>query len=49
MPARPARARVLAVVALLLAAFTLTACHDGQGIRDEGPSSSSSRLHGDLP
>ncbi|MFJ3308990.1 hypothetical protein ACIPSA_39285 [Streptomyces sp. NPDC086549] len=40
MPARPAPARPLAAVALaLVAAFTLTACRDGQGVRDEGPSS----------
>ncbi|MFF1543520.1 hypothetical protein [Streptomyces sp. NPDC058291] len=33
------RARPLACAALtLVAALALTACHDGQGLRDEGPS-----------
>lgn len=39
MPARPLAAAALALVAV----FTLSACQDGQGIRDEGPSSSASR------
>ncbi|MET8453464.1 hypothetical protein [Streptomyces sp. NPDC005209] len=38
-PARP----LAAVVLLLLAAFTLAACRNGEGVRDEGPSSSVSR------
>ncbi|MEU7054960.1 hypothetical protein [Streptomyces sp. NPDC046197] len=42
MPACPARTRLLAATALVLAALTLTGCHDGQGVRDEGPSSVSS-------
>ncbi|MFI9563360.1 hypothetical protein [Streptomyces rishiriensis] len=33
------RARLLAGAALtLVAVLALTACHDGQGLRDEGPS-----------
>ncbi|MFE0508355.1 hypothetical protein [Streptomyces sp. NPDC058964] len=44
MPARPAPARLLAAVALaLVAALSLTACRNGEGVRDEGPSSSVSR------
>ncbi|MEV1064282.1 hypothetical protein [Streptomyces sp. NPDC050263] len=35
------RVRLLAVALTATAALTLTACHDGQGLRDEGPSSSS--------
>ncbi|WP_062639914.1 hypothetical protein [Streptomyces maremycinicus] len=46
MPTRPTppprrRVRPLAVALTAAAALTLTACHDGQGLRDEGPSSSS--------
>ncbi|MDX3314934.1 hypothetical protein P1S61_38960 [Streptomyces sp. ME08-AFT2] len=42
-PAPPTRRRVrpLAVALTAAAALTLTACHDGQGLRDEGPSNSS--------
>ncbi|MEU0602475.1 hypothetical protein ABZ484_30240 [Streptomyces sp. NPDC006393] len=39
------RARPLAATALLLtASAALTGCHDGQGVRDEGPSSVSRSL-----
>ncbi|MER6918200.1 hypothetical protein [Streptomyces spiralis] len=39
------RTRPLAATALLLtAAAALTGCHDGQGVRDEGPSSVSRSL-----
>ncbi|PWI17339.1 hypothetical protein DI272_26650 [Streptomyces sp. Act143] len=34
--------RLLAVLAVVVAVFTLTACEDGEGLRDEGPSSSTS-------
>ncbi|WP_031478152.1 hypothetical protein [Streptomyces bicolor] len=37
-PARRPRARLLAATLAAIAAFTLTACEDGQGLRDEGPS-----------
>jgi hypothetical protein len=37
-----ARARLLAVTLVALAALTLTACEDGEGLRDEGPSSPTS-------
>ncbi len=42
--AHPARARVrlLAATLVALAALTLTACEDGEGLRDEGPSTPSS-------
>ncbi|WP_329336283.1 hypothetical protein OG866_19130 [Streptomyces sp. NBC_00663] len=43
--ARPAR--LLAALTVVVAVFTLTACEDGEGIRDEGPSSSTSRTHDD--
>ncbi|MBE8476916.1 hypothetical protein [Streptomyces justiciae] len=35
-------ARLLAALTVVLAVFTLTACEDGEGLRDEGPSSSTS-------
>ncbi|MFF4111875.1 hypothetical protein [Streptomyces sp. NPDC001714] len=39
------RRRLLAATALALAAATaLTGCRDGQGVRDEGPSSSAARV-----
>ncbi|MGW0082547.1 hypothetical protein [Streptomyces sp. NPDC003393] len=40
MPARTVRTRRLAAAAALVALATgaLTACHDGEGLRDEGPS-----------
>jgi hypothetical protein len=45
MPARPTRARLLAAAALVFAASAaLTGCRDGQGVKDEGPSSVSSSL-----
>ncbi|MET7650333.1 MULTISPECIES: hypothetical protein [unclassified Streptomyces] len=40
--ARPrVRVRLLAAALAAAAALTLTACQDGEGLRDEGPSSSS--------
>ncbi|MER6530650.1 hypothetical protein [Streptomyces sp. NPDC001508] len=36
MPAHGARAALVALAAL--AAVTLSGCHDGTGLRDEGPS-----------
>ncbi|MFF8591585.1 hypothetical protein ACF061_09040 [Streptomyces sp. NPDC015220] len=45
MPARTARARLIAAAALVLTACAaLTGCRDGQGVRDEGPSSVSRSL-----
>ncbi|MFI2643418.1 hypothetical protein [Streptomyces sp. NPDC018610] len=45
MPARPVRVRLLAATVLVLAATSaLTGCDDGQGVRDEGPSSVSRSL-----
>ncbi|MFF9407186.1 hypothetical protein ACF1B0_16905 [Streptomyces anandii] len=42
-----ARTRLLTAAALVLtASATLTGCHDGEGVRDEGPSSVSSRSLG---
>ncbi|MFG2959781.1 hypothetical protein ACGF5O_39430 [Streptomyces sp. NPDC048291] len=39
------RRRLLAAAALaLVAATALSGCRDGQGVRDEGPSSSASRV-----
>ncbi|MBW8798128.1 MAG: hypothetical protein JF597_32430 [Streptomyces sp.] len=41
----PDRRRLLAAAALALTAATaLTGCRDGQGVRDEGPSSSAARV-----
>jgi len=38
MPTRPRAPRILTATALaLLALPALTGCHDGQGVRDEGP------------
>ncbi|MFI6014984.1 hypothetical protein ACIBAG_40495 [Streptomyces sp. NPDC051243] len=37
-PARRPRVRLLAATLAAIAALTLTACEDGQGLRDEGPS-----------
>ncbi|MGW0945009.1 hypothetical protein ACWD4O_21000 [Streptomyces sp. NPDC002623] len=50
MPTRRTRRRVRPLAAALTAAavLTLTACDDGQGLRDEGPSSSST-LNGSGP
>ncbi|MFJ1811692.1 MULTISPECIES: hypothetical protein [unclassified Streptomyces] len=39
-PTRP-RVRLLAAALTAAAALALTACQDGEGLRDEGPSSSS--------
>ena len=42
MSAHPDRSRLrllFAATAVALAALTLTACKDGEGLRDEGPSS----------
>jgi hypothetical protein len=39
--ARTARTRFLAATAITLAALTLTACNDGNGVRGEGPSDTS--------
>ncbi|MEU8752189.1 hypothetical protein [Streptomyces chartreusis] len=36
------RARLLAATLVAVAALTLTACEDGQGLRDEGPSTPTS-------
>ncbi|MDW4909817.1 hypothetical protein RB628_31910 [Streptomyces sp. ADMS] len=44
MSVRTSRTRLFAATAVALAALTtLTACEDGQGVRDEGPSSSSAK------
>ncbi|SNX63103.1 hypothetical protein SAMN06272735_4903 [Streptomyces sp. TLI_55] len=43
--ARPAR--LLAALTVVVAVFTLTACEDGEGLRDEGPSSSTSLSYDD--
>ncbi|WP_128432649.1 hypothetical protein [Streptomyces cyaneus] len=37
-PARHPRVRLLAATLVAIAALTLTACEDGHGLRDEGPS-----------
>lgn len=46
MPA-PANAhtapRLLAALTVVLATLTLTACEDGEGLRDEGPSTSTTQ------
>lgn len=41
-PARRPHARLLAATLVAIAALTLTACEDGQGLRDEGPSTPTS-------
>lgn len=41
MSARTARTRLLAAATVALAAVALTACRNGEGVRDEGPSSAS--------
>lgn len=41
MFARTARTRLLAATTVALAAFALTACDNGKGVRDEGPSAAS--------
>ncbi|MEV2216951.1 hypothetical protein AB0H86_36955 [Streptomyces sp. NPDC050997] len=45
MSARTARLRLLAASATVLAALMLTACKDGTGVRDEGPSTLSPSPH----
>jgi hypothetical protein len=41
MSARTARTRLFAATTVALAALALTACNNGEGVRDEGPSSES--------
>ncbi|MFF1598898.1 DUF4232 domain-containing protein [Streptomyces mirabilis] len=41
MSARTARTRLLAATTVALAALALTACDNGKGVRDEGPSAAS--------
>lgn len=41
MSARTTRTRLLAATTVALAALALTACDNGQGVRDEGPSAAS--------
>ncbi|MEU2283778.1 hypothetical protein ABZ614_17900 [Streptomyces sp. NPDC013178] len=48
-PTRRARTRLLAAALTCAAALTLTACHDGEGLRDEGPSESSAYGVGEAP
>lgn len=44
MSVRTSRTRLFTATAVALVALTtLTACEDGQGVRDEGPSSSSAK------
>ncbi len=44
MSVRTSRTRLLAATAAALVALTaLTACEDGKGVRDEGPSSTAAR------
>ncbi|ELP71253.1 hypothetical protein ACKI1I_45115 [Streptomyces turgidiscabies] len=44
MSVRRSRTRLFAATAVALVALTtLTACEDGEGVRDEGPSSTSAR------
>ncbi|CAM5705335.1 hypothetical protein [Streptomyces aurantiogriseus] len=43
------RARLLAAALTCAAALTLTACHDGEGLRDEGPSESGTYGLGEAP
>lgn len=40
MSTRTARVRLLAAAGAVLAALALPACRNGEGVRDEGPSSS---------
>ncbi|MEU6371347.1 DUF4232 domain-containing protein [Streptomyces sp. NPDC046931] len=42
MSARTVPARLLALTTVALAALALTACRNGEGVRDEGPSTASS-------
>lgn len=43
------RARMLAAALTCAAALALTACHDGEGLRDEGPAGAGSYGVGDAP
>ncbi|GAA3903620.1 hypothetical protein GCM10023084_65180 [Streptomyces lacrimifluminis] len=44
MSVRTSRTRLFAATAVALVALTtLTACEDGEGVRDEGPSSASAK------
>ena len=44
MSVRTSRTRLFAATAVALVALTtLTACEDGEGVRDEGPSSTAAR------
>ncbi|MFI6039650.1 hypothetical protein ACIBBD_37095 [Streptomyces sp. NPDC051315] len=47
--ARRPRARLLAAALTCAAALTLTACHDGEGLRDEGPAGAGAYGVGDAP
>ncbi|WP_327695511.1 hypothetical protein [Streptomyces sp. NBC_00459] len=50
MSVRTSRTRLFAATAVALVALTtLTACEDGQGVRDEGPSSASAKAHRTQP
>jgi hypothetical protein len=44
MSARTARTRLLAAAALAVATLSLTACNNGEGVRDEGASANASSL-----
>lgn len=48
MSVRTSRTRLFAATAIALVALTtLTACEDGKGVRDEGPSTTSARHEGE--
>lgn len=50
MSVRTSRTRLFAATAIALVALTtLTACEDGKGVRDEGPSTTSARYDGEPP
>lgn len=50
MSVRTSRTRLFAATAIALVALTtLTACEDGKGVRDEGPSTTSARHEGEPP
>jgi len=46
MPVRTTRTRLLATAAVLVATLSLTACEDGEGVRDEGPSATETSTTG---
>ncbi|MFF3845479.1 hypothetical protein [Streptomyces sp. NPDC002328] len=48
-PTRHRRTRLLLTALACAAALALTACEDGQGVRDEGPSEPSSYGVGEAP